>query len=290
MSLAATTQAARTLRDRLNPRALLGACHPGPTVGVTAFATYLSALAGNHGGTTSLLAGAVLSGQLSIGWSNDRIDAARDRRVGRADKPVAQGLVSARQIDAAIAVALACTIGLSLSLGVRAGIVHLVAVSGGWAYNLGLKRTVYSGIPYVLAFGALPAVATLAGPRPQAPALWVVGAGACLGLVAHLTNALPDFGDDEQTGIRGLPHRIGRRASITLCAILIVVQTLLVVVGPSGRPTTGGWLALAISTALATGGSIHALRHPRSHQVFYGVFLIVAVDLGLLTFASGHLV
>ena len=38
-----------------------------------------------------LVTAAVLAGQLSIGWSNDLIDARRDRAVGRTDKPLAVG-------------------------------------------------------------------------------------------------------------------------------------------------------------------------------------------------------
>ena len=38
--------------------------------------------------------------------------------------------------------------GIALACGLLAGVVHLVAVGGGWAYNLGLKRTVLSFLPY----------------------------------------------------------------------------------------------------------------------------------------------
>ena len=43
-----------------------------------------------------LLTLAVFCGQLSIGLSNDAIDAPRDRAVGRTDKPIARGEVSER--------------------------------------------------------------------------------------------------------------------------------------------------------------------------------------------------
>ena len=42
------------------------------------------------------------------------------------------------------------------------GSVHLVSVASGWAYNLGLKSTAWSWAPYAVAFGALPAVVSLA--------------------------------------------------------------------------------------------------------------------------------
>ena len=74
-------------------RGLVLATHAGPTVAVTTVATLLAVAAGVTPGRTVLLAVAVLAGQASIGWSNDWLDAGRDRAVARADKPVVQGTV-----------------------------------------------------------------------------------------------------------------------------------------------------------------------------------------------------
>ena len=60
-------------------RALALACHPLPTVAVTAISAGLAALAGLGLERGLLLVTAILAGQLSIGWSNDSIDAARDK-------------------------------------------------------------------------------------------------------------------------------------------------------------------------------------------------------------------
>ena len=61
---------------------------------------------------------------------------------------------------------------LSLALGVLPGLASLTVVACGWLYNLGLKATVCSFVPYAIAFGMLPAVATLALPEPTWPAPW----------------------------------------------------------------------------------------------------------------------
>ena len=80
---------------------------------------------------------AVLTGQLSIGWSNDLVDARRDRAVGRTDKPLAAGAVTERVVRAACAAALAACVVLSLACGWASGLVHLLlGVASGWAYNL----------------------------------------------------------------------------------------------------------------------------------------------------------
>ena len=149
---------------------LLRASHPVPTAAVTALTGLLAVAAGHSLRTGTVVTAAVAAGQLTIGWSNDLIDAARDRQVGRADKPVARGEVTEGGVRVALAVAGVLCVALSLACGPASATVHLVlGVGSGWAYNLGLKRTAWSAAPYAVAFGALPAVVTLALPEPQLP-------------------------------------------------------------------------------------------------------------------------
>ena len=117
---------------------LATSCHPAPVAAVTAFGTALAIRAGDSAGTCALVFGAVGTGQLSIGWSNDRIDAAPgSARCTARDKPLAAvGPVAPPGADG-IAVALAATVALSLSLGWRAGVVHLAAVACAWATTCG---------------------------------------------------------------------------------------------------------------------------------------------------------
>ncbi len=270
-------------------RTLVLSCHPAPTVGVTAFSAVLGMLAGCSVPTVVLLAAAVLSGQLSIGWSNDRIDATRDASVGRRDKPVAAGSVPVRIVDTAITAALIATILLSLSLGLRAGLTHLMAVGAGWAYNLGAKGTPLSWFPYVVAFGALPAVATLAAPGGRTPAGWLIAAGGCLGVVAHLANVLPDLVEDRRTGVRGAPHRLGAERSVLLCSALLLAAILLVVVGPQGNPGAAAYTGLGLALTLSLAGTGWAWHHPSSRATFLGLFGYVALLLALLASTSHQL-
>src|SRR5690606_22257873 len=128
----------------------------GPTVVVTALAAALVAGAGGSPGTVALAGAAVAVGQLSVGWSNDWIDAARDQAVHRADKPVVRGLVTSGQLRAAALGAAAACVVLSLATGVLPGVVHVVAVASAWAYNARLKSSAASWVPYAVSFGLLP--------------------------------------------------------------------------------------------------------------------------------------
>ena len=217
-------------------RSLIAACHPGPVVAVTTIATLLALAVDATVGTVALVFASFFVGQLSIGWSNDWIDAERDAAAGRADKPVAVGAVSTARARTAAIVAAAVTVPLSLALGWLAGASHLVLVASGWAYNAGLKATVWSWAPYFLAFGLLPAVVVLAATDDHTwPPLWMMAAGGLLGVGAHLLNVLPDLEDDRLTGVRGLPHRLGRTGAGVLAPVVLVGASVLVVAGPAGE-------------------------------------------------------
>ena len=199
-------------------RGLARACHPLPTLAVTAISAGLALLAGVSLGSGVLLVLAVLTGQLSIGWSNDWIDAARDRLVQRAGKPVAAGEVSERAVAAAAVLAVIATVAASAWLGWRPGAAALTVVVCGWAYNLGLKATVLSFMPYAVAFGVLPAVATLAAAPPRWPAAWALAAGALLGVAAHFANVFPTLRRTPRPGCgafhTGSARGGGRRGSL----------------------------------------------------------------------------
>ncbi|MCU1602421.1 MAG: prenyltransferase [Frankiales bacterium] len=248
-------------------RRLVLACHPAPALAVTALAT---ALAASVDARPVRVALAFLAGQLSVGWSNDWIDAERDRAVARPDKPVVQGLPVSTVSAAALLAAAAC-VPLSLALGWRAGIAHLVAVASAWAYNLGLKATIASFAPYALSFGLVPNVVTLVEHR-WAP-WWATTAGALLGVGAHAANVLPDLAQDAQTGVRGLPQRLGARGASWLAGGCLMAASLVL------SPLAVVPAVLLFAAGLARGG----------RAVFLSTLAVAAVDVGLLLLRGADL-
>jgi 4-hydroxybenzoate polyprenyltransferase len=267
------------VRLRTPVSALVQACHPEPSAAVTAIATALAVSAG-RGASSAWVAGAFLSGQLSVGWSNDWIDADRDRRSARPDKPAARGEVAPEALrTAALLVATAC-VPLSLAMGALAGLVHLLAVAAAWGYNARLKSTVFSWLPYAFAFGLIPSIVTLGLPgSPWAP-LWATAAGALLGVGAHLANVLPDLEDDAATGVRGLPHRLGADAAAALSAVLLLAATAVLAVGP-GQPGPLGVGAL-VAAAVVTGIGLGRARRPGSRAAFRAAIVVAVLDVVLL--------
>ncbi|MEU4291011.1 UbiA family prenyltransferase [Kribbella sp. NPDC026596] len=229
-------------------RGLALACHPGPTIAVTALVTAVAWSAGRSPAGCLLVAATIFTGHLSIGWSNDAIDAARDTIVNRQDKPVVRGLVSRRTLAIGAGIMLVVTIPVSLANGIAAGLVHLLFVACAWAYNLGLKSTAISWLPYAVAFGALPSFVTLGTAGVWAP-WWATAAGALLGIGAHLANVVPDLDDDLATGVRGWPQRLGPYARL-LAPVPLAAATGLLVIAPPGPIGVVGWIALAVVAGL----------------------------------------
>ena len=256
---------------------LLRASHPLPSLAVTAFATAFGAVAVGLGPRASvLLALAVLTGQLSVGWSNDWLDASRDVAAGRSDKPVPAGLVPRVAVGAAALAAVAGCAVASLALGPVPGAVHLAAVASAWAYNVRLKATWASPLPYALSFGLLVAVATTSASPPGWPSAGVVVAAALLGVGAHFANTVGDTEADLLTGVRGLPQRVGPGRSLLVTAVLVALAAVVLLVQVRDAGTTGTVL-LASGAAVAVLSAASGRLLPRGRSAFRLTLLAVAL-------------
>ncbi|WP_182886198.1 UbiA family prenyltransferase [Microbispora sp. H10885] len=269
------------------PRQLAGlarACHPGPAVAVTVLVTALVVLAGRGLPGAVPVALAVLTGQLSVGWCNDAVDAARDAAAGRIGKPVVAGLVTAGTVRAAAFTALAACVPLSLACGPLPAAAHLLAVAAAWAYNLWLKGTAASWAPYAVGFGAVPVFVAAGIPAqhegPPLPAWWAVAAAALLGCGAHLGNVLPDIETDLATGVRGWPQRLGTARVRALMPVPPLAASLLLAVAPPGPPGPAEWLALAGVALCAVAGLSLGRRLPKAP--FAAAVAAAGIDILLL--------
>jgi 4-hydroxybenzoate polyprenyltransferase len=272
-----TDAATHVSRGRV--RLLVGAAHIGPSLAVTLVVLLLAITQDLPPFRAAAVTAAVLAGQLTIGWGNDLVDRDRDRQVGRLDKPLATQELDTAVVRAALALAgIACVV-LSLLVGWRSAAVHLgLGVGSGHAYNLVLKRTRWSWVPFAVAFGTLPAVVTLADVPYHWPPLWMSVSAAALGVAAHFLNALPDFDADAATGVSGLPHRLGRVRTRVVATALLVLASVIAALGPSGG--LGRWSAVAL--VLVAGLAVVAATG-RGKAPFAAAVAIALVDVALLT-------
>jgi 4-hydroxybenzoate polyprenyltransferase len=171
---------------------------------------------------------AVLAGQLFVGWTNDYLDRDRDRAAQRADKPVARGEIEPRIVGVAAIVALVAAVPLSLASGLAAAGVHFVGLASATAYNLRLKATVLSFVPYAVSFSLVPAFITLGLTPSHWPPAWVTTAAALIGVGGHFAQARPDVEHDRRQRIFGVPQRVGDRASALLAALFLAAAATVI--------------------------------------------------------------
>lgn len=269
---------------------MLRASHPGPTAFVTLLATLLAIAVGQTAGGVVLVLVTVLTGQLSIGWSNDWLDAGRDVSSGRGDKPIVAESVSVTRVRNGAFTAVLLTVPLSFANGVWAGLAHLGLVGSGWVYNLGVKATPWSWLPYAVGFGLLPAFVTLGLPKQPWPPVWVMLVGALLGVGAHFANVLPDIDDDLSHGIRGLPQRMGRVPAGAASLVVLVSASIVVLVAPAGSPTPTAWVGAA-AVGLVAGFGAWSLGAPGKEDAIFPASLAVAlIDVVMVLDAARSIV
>jgi 4-hydroxybenzoate polyprenyltransferase len=168
----------------------------------------------------------VVMTQFSISAMNEWADRERDAAANRR-RPVALGWVRPQT-----ALALALLFGLAalpgaLSFGLLSLILVIAGLGIGWAYDLVLKPTPLSFIPFAIAFPLLLFwVGVLAG-RPPASLLFLFVAGAPLAIAIHLADAIPDRDVDRDVGIHTLAVALGRPAAEVAAAAGLLIAGLL---------------------------------------------------------------
>jgi 4-hydroxybenzoate polyprenyltransferase len=273
------------IRSRGSAAALIGSAHFGPTVVVTTITLALSLSSGAGPLRAAVLTLAMFLGQLSVGWSNDWLDADRDRAAGRLDKPAATGSIDAGALRVAALVALVPALALPFTVSPPAALLHVLFVASAWSYNLGLKATPASVLPYLVSFGILPALATLLRQPPTWPPVWATVVGAALGVAAHFANVVPDVAADRAAGNRGLPQLLGARGSAVVAAI--VVLTAAIVVATAARPGPVGVVAVALALVAAAVGLIRGLA-ARPGRVPFRAVMGAALLLVVALLAAGQ--
>lgn len=198
--------------------------------------------------------------QVTIGSVNDLVDAPGDAMV-KPGKPIPSGAVS--PIGARLAAAAGLAIGLTLSASFGPLLLG-VAVAGlatGLAYDLRLKGTTWSWMPFALGLPLLPVYAWLGatGALPGAFAV-IVPAAVLAGAGLSLANAAADIERDRASGADSLPVRLGRRRTWAVVAVLqaTAVAVALVSIAALGDPGPGSLVALAGVTIVGLGVGVGA--------------------------------
>ncbi len=206
----------------------LRAAHFGPTLIVTTI-TFVLALSQFSPIDALRVAIAIFAGQLVVGWSNDLIDAPLDIAAQRTKKPIVGKEIHIDQLRKSIVFALLAALLLSLvsPLGLIGTLIHFLGLLSATLYNLKLKSTILSPLPFIVSFGALPWAIYL--PTENQPPLWLFIDFMLISVAFHFFNVLKDFQWDINQGVLGLPQRLGRNASLVI-SISLVISAILVLI------------------------------------------------------------
>jgi len=209
-------------------RGLLKASHFGPTLIVTSI-SFGFALYYWWEGPAYVIAFGVFTGQLVVGWSNDLYDFDDDLRHQRTNKPLVSGLITKQYLEKWLRVMVPFSFVANLlgPLGIKGGLVYMLGIACGVAYNYYFKFSAFSPLPYAIAFAALPS--SIAISKDITPPLWMWLGGALLGMSAHFINVLKDMKEDHVSGIKGLPQRLGTRGSVLAAVVLIILGVTILI-------------------------------------------------------------
>ena len=210
-------------------KGLLKAAHFGPTLIVTTI-SFGFALNYWWEGPAYVIAFGVFTGQLVVGWSNDLYDFDDDLKHQRSKKPLVSGLITKEYLQKWLRfmVPFSFVANLLGPLGIKGGSVYMLGIACGVAYNFYFKFSALSPLPYAIAFAALPSSVAIS--KDVNPPLWMLVGGALFGMAAHFINVIKDMDQDQASGIKGLPQRLGKAKSIAAATILIFLGVAALIV------------------------------------------------------------
>lgn len=237
----------------LKLRGYLVASHFGPTVLITTISFVLATRLWWEG-PAYVIAFTVFLGQLLIGWSNDLYDYADDLQHQRTNKPLVAGTITFAKLRKTTFILLPFAVVANLvgPLGIKGGLVYLLGVGCGIAYNFYFKYSRFSPLPYAIACAALPASVFYAIHRT--PPIWVLAVGAMLGVAFHFVNVIKDLDQDRTSEIGGLPQVLGKKLSITIALTLVLASVILFFISPASKDFSPREASESVSSSVFTVG------------------------------------
>lgn len=232
--------------------------------------------------------------QLGIGTVNDVVDAPRD--AGRkAGKPIPAGLVAARSAQAAAIACFAAGTVLAAAISGWLGVLALVVIAVGLAYDLRLKGTPWSWLPFSVGIPILPVFGWLGAAGTLPPAfLILVPAAVAAGAALAIGNALVDVERDRAAAITSIavalgPPRAARAAVGLLVGIAAAAAVSEAVVG-AGPVALGAVIAagaIPIVAAVATRDASSGARERAWQAEAVGLAILATVWLATILGAGG---
>ena len=233
--------------------------HPFPTL-LDGLATAAIALVAGGPPSVAIRLGLAMVGlQAGIGTVNDVVDQERDRGT-KPGKPLPHGSVSLASARALAAIAIALGLALSSPSGLPTLAIALVGLVIGLTYDLRLKGTAWSWLPFALGIPLLPVYAWLGatGTLPSSFAI-LIPAGAAAGAALAIANAVADVERDRAAGSGSVAMSLGAarawRVHLGLHAAVFALALGSLATGSDGGPLD----RLVAVAVVVVGGALVAL-------------------------------
>ena len=282
-------------------RAWLIAAHAFPLMAVMVLTALIALVSADGEPDASRLVAllvAMLASQLAIGWSNDYLDREVDA-LHQPWKPIVRGDIDAAKMPFAIFCALVVSLVAGVTLGWLPFLLLVVGTSAGLVYNLWLKASRFSALPYLVALGVLPPFVWTALDVYEDDFLGLYLVATPLALAAHLANVLPDLETDRDQGRQTLAVALGVARSLLVLAVCLLAPLPLLAIAQVALDDAGkaaGFYSesvlipvlVAYVALVAVAGALYAgdLRRPSREMLVRAFRLVVAA--GVL-FAVGWL-
>ena len=213
-------------------------------------------LAGAAVADAARLGAAMAALQFGIGATNDLVDAPNDAG-HKPGKPIPAGLVSREA--AGIVAGGGFAAGLALTAGFGSGVLALsiVVIAIGLAYDLRLKGTALSWLPFAVGIPILPVFGWLgaAGELPSAFAI-LVPAAVMAGAALAIANGLADLERDRAAGVGSIAIALGREQAWAVQAILVLVVAGAAIASAALLGDRGGsWIVVAVAALVPLAGA-----------------------------------
>jgi 4-hydroxybenzoate polyprenyltransferase len=223
--------------------------HPFPSLLDGGATLAIALLAGGRPLDALRLGAAMVALQASIGTINDLVDVPRDtgRKPG---KPIPAGLVGPTTATLLALIAAAAGLVLSLPSGLATGVVAVAILAVGLLYDLWLRGTAWSWLPFALGIPLLPVFAWL-GATGRVPELFLVLVPTAFisGAGLAIANALADVERDAEAGVRSVARHMGPAGAWAAHAML---QATVVAVAAASLLGAGAGIPLLLGAAGAT--------------------------------------
>ncbi len=197
--------------------------------------------------------------QLGIGTVNDLVDAPHDAD-RKAGKPIPEGLVDRGAARAAAVVLFLAGLALAVTVSLAIAGLSIIVIGIGLAYDLRLKGTAWSWLPFAIGIPILPVYGWLGATGTLPPAFAaLVPAAVAAGTALAIGNSLVDVERDRAAGRTSVADRLGpHRAARVAAALLALVAAIATGSALLADVPVAGVVGILVAGLVAAGAALVA--------------------------------